>query len=371
MDTIIEFLITAKDKREPWKVKHVLSDIVLLIFFTCLSGAEHWDDIEEFGIAYEKSLGTVLKLENGIPSHDTLQRVFATLDPQVLVEVTQMWPDILDESDLSSRNLFSFLKRLVAIDGKTIRGNGSTKQKALHIVTAYATDLGISYGQVATNEKSNEITAIPELLDIISVKGCMVSIDAMGTQKAIADKIIKKKADYCLAVKENQRTLLEDIVLFFETSQEPDDHCHTVEKAHGQIETRGYDVIHDVSWLRKTHPEFSHIQSIGRARLHIDKNGQASEESRYFILSCQVSAREFEEYVRGLWQIESMHWLLDVVFREDANKTLNKQLAFNLNVMDKFCIAVLKRMDFGKKMSMRRKKYVLSLSFDKYLKKIT
>lgn len=158
---------------------------------------------------------------------------------------------------------------------------------------------------------------------------------------------------------------------FFETSQEPDDHCHTVEKAHGQIETRGYDVIHDVSWLRKPHPEFSHIQSIGRARLHIDKNGQASEESRYFILSCQVSAREFEEYVRGHWQIESMHWLLDVIFREDANKTLNKQLAFNLNVMDKFYIAVLKRMDFGKKMSMRRKKYVLSLSFDKYLKKIT
>ncbi|HEK9956063.1 TPA: ISAs1 family transposase, partial [Streptococcus equi subsp. zooepidemicus] len=184
MDNIINFLITVKDDREPWKIKHVLSDIVLLIFFARLSGAEYWDEIEAFGQAYEATLKTVLQLENGIPSHDTLQRVFATLDPQVLVEVTQMWSDILEESDLSSRNLFSFSKRLVAIDGKTIRGNGSAKQKALHIVTAYATDLGISYGQVATNEKSNEITAIPELLDMISVKGCMVSIDAMGTQRA-------------------------------------------------------------------------------------------------------------------------------------------------------------------------------------------
>ncbi len=115
---------------------------------------------------------------------------------------------------------------------------------------------------------------------------------------------------------------------------------------------------------------FDHIQSIGRACLHIEKNGQESEESRYFILSCQVSAREFGDYVRGYWQIESLHWLLDVVFREDTNKTLNKQLAFNLNVMDKFCLAVLKRLDFGKKMSLRRKKYTLSLSFDQYLKKI-
>ncbi len=163
MNEILNFLITVKDDREPWKVKHLLSDIVLLVFFARLSGVEYWDDIEAFGLVYETSLKTVLQLENGIPSHDTLQRVFATLDPQVLVEVTQMWSDLLEESDLSSRNLFRFSKRLVAIDGKTIRGNASQTQKALHIVSAYATDLGISYGQVATNEKSNEITAIPQL----------------------------------------------------------------------------------------------------------------------------------------------------------------------------------------------------------------
>lgn len=204
-----------------------------------------------------------------------------------------MWATILEEADLSSRNLFSFSKRLITIDGKTIRGNGSSHQNALHIVSAYATDLGISYSQVATDEKSNEITAIPDLQDMISVEGCMVSIDAMGTQKAIVEKIIKKKADYCLAVKENQKTLLEDIVPFFEMGQEYDDHYQIVEKAHDQVETRTYDMINDVSWLRKMHPEFGHIQSIGRARIHIDKQGQISEESRYFILSCQVSAKEF------------------------------------------------------------------------------
>lgn len=339
-----------------------MSDIVLLIFFARLSGAEYWDEIEEFGNAYDGSLRTVLSLENGIPFHDTLQRVFATLDPQVLVEVTQMWSAVLEEAELSAKNFTSFSKRLVAIDGKTMKGNASQNQKALHIVTAYA-----------TAEKSNEITAIPELLDMISVKGCMVSLDAMGTQKAIADKIIKKKADYCLAVKDNQKGLLEDIRPFFEADTErddSDDSYETLEKAHGQIELRRYEVINDTRWLRKSHPEWGHIQSIGRARIRITKNGQESDDTRYFILSSQVSAKELCDYVRGHWQIESMHWLLDVVFREDANKTLNKQLAFNLNVMDKFCLAVLKRLDFGKKMSMRRKKYVLSLSFDQYLKRL-
>ena len=370
MEDIFNFLVTVRDNREPWKIKHLLSDIVLLIFFARLSGAEHWDDIEEFGIAYEKSLRTVLKLENGIPSHDTLQRVFATLDSQLLVELTQLWTSFVEDCHSTAKSLPQLSKRLVAIDGKTIRGNASQTQKALHIVSAYATDLGISYGQVATDEKSNEITAIPQLLDMISVKGCMLSIDAMGTQKAIANKIIMKQADYCLAVKENQKQLLEAICPYFELSKTFDDSYETLEKAHGQIEVRQYEVITDTEWLRQEHPDWGHLQSIGRARTKLAKNGQESEETRYFILSCQVSAKELCDYVRGHWQIESMHWLLDVVFREDANKTLNKQLAFNLNVMDKFCLAVLKQLDFGKKMSMRRKKYALSLSFDKYLKQL-
>lgn len=371
MSDIIAFLLTVRDDRDSWKIKHSLSDIVLLIFFARLSGAEFWEEIEDFGKAYEPSLSTILTLENGIPSHDTMQRVFATLDAQVLVTVTLMWNAILHEAELSAKSFPMFAKRLLAIDGKTIKGNASQTQKALHIVSAYATDQGICYGQVATDEKSNEIMAIPELLDKLSVKGCLISIDAMGTQKAIANKIIQKQADYCLAVKENQKRLLEDIQPFFEDESVESDRYETVEKAHGQIESRSYEVIHDTAWLRKEQPEWGHIQSIGKASIRIDKNGHQSEDNRYFILSCQVSAKELCDYVRGHWQIESMHWQLDVVFREDANKTLNKQLAFNLNVMDKFCLAVLKQLDVGKKMSLRRKKFNLGMNFDQYLKRLT
>lgn len=311
MEDLLNFLVTVRDDREPWKVKHLLSDIVLLIFFARLSGAEHWDEIEEFGIAYEKSLRTVLKLENGIPSHYPTA-CFCDFRFTNSRRAHTVWTSLLEDCHSSAQTLSQLSKRLVAIDGKTIRGNASQTLKALHIVSAYATDLGISYGQVATDEKNNEITAIPQLLDMISVKGCMISIDAMGTQKAIANKIIMKQADYCLAVKENQKNLLEDISPYFELSENLDDSYETVEKAHDQIEVRRYEVITDTEWLRQEYPDWGHIQSIGRARTKLTKNGQESEEIRYFILSCQVSAKELCDYVRGHWQIESMtgYWML-------------------------------------------------------------
>lgn len=368
MKDIIDFLQTVTDPRDSWKVKHSLADIVLLIFFARLAGAEYWEEMEDFGLVYENSLRKILKLENGIPSHDTLQRVFATLHPQVLVTITLMWSEVLTEAELDAKSFSSFSKRLVAIDGKTVRGNGSQDQSPLHIVSAYATDLGISFGQVAVSEKSNEIVAIPELLDQLSIAHCMVSIDAMGTQKSIANKIIEQKADYCLTVKENQKSLLEDLLPFFELDSSAIwDHYQTIEKAHGQIEIRDYEVVKDTAWFRNTHPDWPHVQSLGKVSCRCEKDGQERQEVRYFILSSQVSAKELCSYVRGHWQVESLHWQLDVVFREDANKTLNKQLAFNLNVIDKFCLAVLKKLDVGKKMSMRRKKYHLSMIFEKYV----
>lgn len=370
MPEIVKFLMSVHDLRDHRKVHHLLSDIILLIFFARLAGAEYWEEIEDFGKAYESSLRALLKLDNGIPSHDTLQRVFATLDPQVLVTVTLMWSNLLEEARLSATTFPTFAKNLLAIDGKTIRGNGSAIQKALHIVSAYATEQGICYGQVATDEKSNEITAIPALLDNISVKGCLISIDAMGTQKAIANKIIQKQGNYCLAVKENQKNLLEDIMPFFEDKEAISDTYETIEKAHGQVEQRLYEVVTDTAWLRREHSDWAHIQSLGRVTCRCQKGSKETVDTRYFILSTPVSGRELAACVRGHWAIESLHWQLDVVFREDASKTLNKQLAFNRNVMDKFCLAVLKQLDVGKKMSLRRKKFHLSLAFDQYLRKL-
>lgn len=370
MPEIVKFLMSVHDPRDHRKVHHLLSDIVLLIFFARLAGAEYWEEIEEFGLACESSLRAILKLDNGIPSHDTIQRVFATLDAQVLVTVTRMWANLLEEANLSTSSFPTFAKSLIAIDGKTIKGNASQTQKALHIVSAYATERGICYGQVAIDEKSNEITAIAALLDKLSVKGCLISCDAIGTQKAIANKIVQKQANYCLTVKENQKCLLEDIVPFFEDKEAISDTYETLEKAHGQIERRTYEVVSDTAWLRQEHSDWPHIQSLGRVTCQCQKGNKENVETRYFILSTQVSGQELAACVRGHWKVESLHWQLDVVFREDANKTLNKQLAFNLNVMDKFCLAVLKQLDVGKKMSLRRKKFHLSLYFDKYLRKL-
>ncbi|MBF0843279.1 ISAs1 family transposase, partial [Streptococcus danieliae] len=178
MNLLITYLKSIDDKRDSWKIRHTLVDIVLLIFFARLSGAEYWEDIEDFGKCYEYNLRSILTLENGIPSHDTMQRVFATLNPDVLVNMTKIWANILEESQLDEGNFSTFSKRLIAIDGKTIRGNASAKQNPLHIVSAYATESGICFGQVATKEKSNEITAIPDLLDQLSLKNCMITIDA-------------------------------------------------------------------------------------------------------------------------------------------------------------------------------------------------
>ncbi|MBJ6746719.1 ISAs1 family transposase, partial [Streptococcus sp. 121] len=222
-------------------------------------------------------------------------------------------------------NFSTFSKRLIAIDGKTIKGNASAKQNPLHIVSAYATDLGVCFGQVATKEKSNEITAIPDLLDHLSIEGCMITIDAIGTQKEIAKKIIKQGGDFCLPVKENQKGLLEDIVACFSYDQESVvDYYETIEKAHGQIETRKYEVVYDTSWFRKDHPDWPHVQCLGKAICIIEKDDKVTRIERYFILSTKVLADELASYVRGHWKIESMHWLLDVVFREDANKTLTQ-----------------------------------------------
>lgn len=369
MDVMISYLKSIEDKRDSWKIRHTLVDIVLLIFFARLSGAEYWEDIEDFGKCYEHSLRTVLSLENGIPSHDTMQRVLATINPNVLINLSKLWATMLEEAQLNEGNFSTFSKRLIAIDGKTIKGNASAKQNPLHVVSAYATDLGVCFGQVATKEKSNEITAIPDLLDHLSIEGCMITIDAIGTQKEIAKKIIKQGGDFCLSVKENQKGLLEDIVACFSYDQESVvDYYETTEKAHGQIETRKYEVVHDTSWFRKDHPDWPHVQCFGKAICIIEKDNKVTLTERYFVLSTKVLADELASYVRGHWKIESMHWLLDVVFREDANKTLNKQLAFNLNVIDKFCLSVLRNLDVGKDMSMRRKKFHLSMVFDKFLR---
>lgn len=230
----------------------------------------------------------------------------------------------------------SKIKRLLAIDGKTQRGNGNKNQKANHIVSA-VDDRGFCLGQKRVEEKTNEIKAIPELLDCLNIKGSIITTDAMGTQTAIVKKIRQKQADYVLALKGNQGNLLEDVQLYYSDREflEKSAYKKTVEKARGKIEKREYWQTDDVSWLSQK-KEWSGLKTIILTRNTITgEEGEVQTEDRYYISSLPLGIEEIVRCVRGHWLVESYHWHLDVTFREDGNHTLEKQAAYNLNIMRK------------------------------------
>lgn len=338
----------------------------LPFFFLCLfpqlAGAENWYDIADFVEWNEDILGQYVDLTNGCPSHDTYERVIGMLSESQFQELNKEFQSGLEF--VISENM----NRLICLDGKTMRGNKSSLQKANHIVTALDSENRLSLGQVKVDEKSNEITAIPRLLRLIDIQKSIVTMDAMGTQTEIVQTIVKGNGDYCLAVKGNQETLFEDLVLYFSDAKileklKQRGHYHTTcEKARGQIETREYYVSSDVAWLCKNHPNWKKLKGIGMTRNVIDHNGAISEEIRYFIFSFKADVALFSHCVRGHWSIESFHWLLDVVYREDHNQTLHKTAAANLNALRKICLHFLRTLSFPKKnMSYRRKtKYIAS-----------
>jgi predicted transposase YbfD/YdcC len=269
------------------------------------------------------------------------------------------------------------LKKILNIDGKTLRGTASAKKKALHIVSVYSHEDGVSFGQTAVDEKENEIVAIPELLDEISIKDTVVTIDAIGCQREIAKKIIDKEADYVLALKGNQGNLHEDVREYFEDSElrqkvkESGGYHRTVEKAHGQVETREYYQTEDIEW-QEDRKKWKGLKSIGMVETTTEKpDGTKTKETRYFISSLALMILFFAKTVRGHWAIESMHWHLDVTFKEDSNKTLDATAAQNLSILRKIALSILKLVDVGKKRcSLKRKRYIISANNSKFLKKI-
>ncbi|MEY8462262.1 ISAs1 family transposase [Streptococcus merionis] len=357
------------DPRQPWKTHYALSTILFLVFTSQLAGIECWKEMEDFIEMNEDTLGHYVDLSNGCPSHDTLERVMGLVNQDRLKELKSKLEQ--SASDLPS------LQKLIAIDGKTIRGNRNKNQSPTHIVTAYNAENKISLSQVAVDDKSNEITAIPRLLRTIDIRKGIVTIDAMGTQTEIVDEIIKGKGDYCLAVKGNQGTLYDDISLYFsdvnflEKLEQKGQHCQTIEKARGQIETRDYWISTNVNWLRQPHPKWKNLRGIGMTRNTIEKDSSVSQETRYFIFSFKGTVETFAHCVRGHWSVESLHWLLDVVYREDHNQTLNKNAAFNLNLLRKMCLYFLKVMSFPKKdLSYRRKQRYISVHLEDYLEQL-
>jgi predicted transposase YbfD/YdcC len=332
---------TIKDPRINRHKKFLLIDIIVIALSAVLCGAKDWHQVVTFGHERLAWLRRFLKLSNGIPSHDTFERVFNLIDPRVFHQSFQNWVAAIAEK-LSIKH--------IAIDGKTMRGSGSTKLGPLHLVSAWATEHHLSLGQVATAEKSNEITAIPELLELLELNGAVVTIDAMGCQKAIASKIIERGGDYALPVKDNQPNLLEDIGAIIGKALENDfqgfrhDVFSTVDSGHGRVEKREYIILVDPDGIRNKEA-WDHLRVVGmcvRDRQVGEK--ESTPELSYFIGSKVMSAKAYGKVLRNHWSIENhLHWQLDVTFTEDANRVSKRNAAENLSMLRRLALMMLKQ----------------------------
>lgn len=364
--TFLRSLAELDDSRQQWKVKHRIGDIVGIVLFATLANANDWQEIGIFAKENAAILKRYFKLENGIPSHDTIQRVMATLSPKKLQELQMQWQEMLNTDEGEK------LIKILNIDGKTMRGSGSKDTKPLHIVSAWLKEDGVCLGQVTVNEKSNEITAIPELLKMLNINGQIVTIDAMGTQTAITEQIVKQKGQYVLAVKGNQGILFQDIIDYFEINEKLDmikqegGYKRTKEKARSQIETREYYQTNDIKWLSEK-KKWRNLKTIGMVKTTLEKDGKVSEERRYYISSLVKNIEDFSRAVRGHWAVESMHWQLDVTFKEDSNQTIDKRSNENLNIIRKWSLSMLKLLDMGEPLSMKLKRYRICCNLEKYI----
>jgi predicted transposase YbfD/YdcC len=349
------------DTRQQGKVLHKLNEIIGISFFAMVANADDCVDIQHFGEAHEEFLREYFELAHGIPSHDTIERAFAMISPEYMQWFRNKFNELLNTGEGEK------VRKILGLDGKTQRGNGNSEQKANHIVSAVDED-GFCLGEVRVCDKSNEITAIPELLDDLNIKGHIITTDAMGTQKDIVKKIRKKKADYVLALKGNHGTLYDDITLYFADKENLSncEYTKTTEKARSGIEKREYWQTDDIGWLSQKR-EWAGLTSISMTRNTITKNDKITTETRYFISSLELNVKEIARAIRGHWMVESHHWHLDVTFREDANHTIDKHVSFNLNIMRKLALNVLKLLDVGRKnVSLKKKRYMICCNPKKY-----
>ncbi len=370
MEQLLEWMELIEDVRQHRKVRHSIKDILIIVLFATLANADTWEQIADFALWNEEYLRQYIELKNGVPSHDTIQRVMGMIRPENLQQLQRKWQELLDSNEGEK------LKKIICVDGKTMRSNKREGTKPCHIVSAWSREDGYCLGQKAVEEKSNEITAIPKVLESIEIKGQVVTIDAMGTQTAIAETIRKRRADYVLAVKGNQGNLETDIRQYFEDQQICEElkkgsgYKKTTEKAHGQIEIREYYQTEETAWMYQK-KQWKGLKSIGMEKKTIRKGETEKEEYRYYISSLCEDIELFSRAVRGHWAVESMHWHLDVTFKEDANTTLDKTAAQNQNIIRKWCLSMLKLIEIrGTKMSLRRKRFNISFAPAQFIEEL-
>lgn len=341
------------DPRQAGKVVYPLDEVLLLCLLAVLAGAETFTDIARFGTKKLELLRRFLPFRDGTPAHDHLGDIFATLDAEKFQQCFVSW--------VAART--GVPADVIAIDGKTARRSGRKKEgkAAIHMVSAFAARQRLVLGQVKVSEKSNEIVAIPKLLDMMALEGAIVTIDAMGCQREIAGKIIDKKADYVLALKGNQGSLREDVELFASEQKANGfrdtavSRHQTVDGDHGRIETRTTTVIHEVAWLQERHgwPGLKGIVMVESLR---ETDGNTEYETRFYITSLPLAAAQLGLIVRDHWAIEnSLHWVMDMIFRDDECRVRTEHAPANFTTIKHMALNLLRRAPGKDSLRLRRK----------------
>jgi predicted transposase YbfD/YdcC len=342
------------------KIRHELLDIIIIAIVATVCGADTWVDIESFAKEKESWLRQYLKLPSGIPSHDTFGRFFSLLDPTAFEHCFSAWVQTIRKQ---------IPGEVIALDGKSLRRSHEKNERPLHLVNVFATENGIVLGQRTVDGKTNEITVIPELLDLLFLEGCVVTADAMGCQGWIAQKTLEKKADCVLAVKGNQERLLQDIVTIFNTTYKTKSHT-THEKSHGREETRVCTVSNDLYRIRDI-DRWSGLQSIVKVTCTKTTKDTSSSETRYFISSLAPDAERLLFVTRSHWKVETtLHWSLDMSFREDESRVRIGHAGANLSLVRKLALNLLRR-EASVKTGIRSKRLKAGWNDDYLLKVLT
>jgi len=341
------------DYRQKGKVAYPLDEVLLVMLAAALAGAETVVDIARFGRAKLAFLRRFRRFANGTPSHDQLGIILAKLDPAAFQRCFVAWTAALTRTSAE----------VIAIDGKTVRRSYQKKgaEDPIHVVSAFAAGQRMALGQTKVGDKSNEIVAIPALLELLAIEGAVVTIDAMGCQRAIAQKIIDKKADYILALKGNQGTLHDDVELFaheqkavgFANASVSQD--TTVDGDHGRIETRTVTVFHDIGWLQDNH-QWPGLKSVVMVESERETDGKVETETRFYITSLVLLANALGPMIRSHWMVENgLHWVLDMVFRDDEYRVRIDNAPFNLAIVKPIALNVLRTRKSKDSLRVRRK----------------
>jgi predicted transposase YbfD/YdcC len=360
MDSPLKYFAELRDPRVERTREHLLEEILLMVLAAVLSGAESWNEIEGYGKAKQAWFKGFLTLPGGIPSHDTFNRVISALDPAELEDGFVAWVSSIAKLTAGE---------VVAIDGKALRGTREAgKATLVHMVSAWASANNLVLAQRKVDAKSNEITAIPKLLAVLELSGTVVTIDAMGCQRAIAEKIVDKKADYILAVKENQGDLLEEIKDSFQMLAA--DAVQTeIDCAHGRVERRRCSVIADLSLIEKA-AEWASLQGLVRieSQRYHKATDKTEREIRYYITSLKPDARQLNRAIRQHWGIENkLHWALDVSFGEDLDRKRQQNSAQNFSLLNRIALNLL-RLDKTTKLGIKGKRLKAGWDNDYLLK---